>query len=824
MSGKDVSPGEMALAEALARLAGQQSPPAGSGEGESTEASQRPDGVEGPALRPAEPSAPVPRCPAMRTLLREFGEQFEADFRPLVGPIRRAAETLADVSGDWPVCSLLPDLRELAHQVQVLTDKVAEQQAYVLIFGPLKSGKSTFMNAVCSAYVSEVTSMPAYPCIVSVSHSESPGFVVTRYDGREMPIADQRSLHHLVQDAHKELMARIRRVETGGQDFDPATHMPQAYRAIHVRLPMGDLADSGAVLVDTPGLYSRMKFGYDQMTRDFRNAAACAIFIVKTDNLFLEQVFEEFHELLKLFSRVFLIVNLDATKCDLAPDGRLVPSLERQDPRRIIEAFRDLSLNAPLKAADDAGRLKIYPADLLHAASARIRKARTGQVDEQPDPPHGQANFGELLQDLTDYLNSTEYLHEFLHDSLRRAGSLLSQLDELAEHDRVRELARQASALRGAREEAVAQSEAIARLETIDWTSLAAALRRRLATAAADQAEAGRRMTVARIDDELHKWFCTDLPLQELVASSLGPLLARTRDECLSLCREEMTRQAGGAAAGLSLSPEALADLRSVEIDLAAEAREALGAMPAPEEAVPVGVVLRSDDIPVKRGFWDWVLLRSKARVRQRLFGPPQCPEQPIPPEKKAKRLGEAAEEVMRSLARERLRLVLDEAAGQLPERLVDAYASALSGSLRDLLARKEEEVRQRIAELEQELAEAERLLADIAALRDAVERARPLADALRERFVPAERPPEAQAEVTPPEAEATPAEAAEPAAASAEPPSEAVPEAEPSAAPHEAEEAAAPQADEPDEEADLHVLRPMEPPEETGGEGEPAG
>ncbi len=69
--------------------------------------------------------------------------------------------------------------------MQALTDKVAEQQAYVLIFGPLKSGKSTLMNALSAAYVSEVTSLPAYPCMVYVTHADTPGYVVTHYDGRK---------------------------------------------------------------------------------------------------------------------------------------------------------------------------------------------------------------------------------------------------------------------------------------------------------------------------------------------------------------------------------------------------------------------------------------------------------------------------------------------------------------------------------------------------------------------------------------------------------------------------------------------------------------
>ena len=55
--------------------------------------------------------------------------------------------------------------------MQQLSDKVTEQQAYVLIFGPLKSGKSTMMNAIAGSYVSEVSSLPAYPCMVFVGDS-----------------------------------------------------------------------------------------------------------------------------------------------------------------------------------------------------------------------------------------------------------------------------------------------------------------------------------------------------------------------------------------------------------------------------------------------------------------------------------------------------------------------------------------------------------------------------------------------------------------------------------------------------------------------------
>ena len=253
----------------------------------------------------------------MRTVLSEFCEAFENELRPILDPVQQAAEALAGAPEDVPAKRVLPALRDLRHQISALIDKVAEQQAYVLIFGPVKSGKSTFMNALSAAYVSEVTCLPAYPCMVYVSHSDEPGFKVTHYDGREAAFTHRDALREIVADGHYQLTRRIREAELAGETFDPAVHMPDAIRKVDIKLDIPDLAQSGAVLVDTPGLYTRMKFGYDRMTRDFRNAAACAIFIVKTDNLFLEQVFDEFGELLELFSRIFLVVNLDSTKKEI---------------------------------------------------------------------------------------------------------------------------------------------------------------------------------------------------------------------------------------------------------------------------------------------------------------------------------------------------------------------------------------------------------------------------------------------------------------------------------------------------------------------------
>ena len=108
----------------------------------------------------------------MRTLLSQFCDEFGAVVHPLLDPLAKSSESLASLDPGSPIRRLLPGLRDRTHQLQSLATKVEEQQAYVLIFGPLKSGKSTLMNAIAASYVSEVTTMPAYPCMVFVQHAK----------------------------------------------------------------------------------------------------------------------------------------------------------------------------------------------------------------------------------------------------------------------------------------------------------------------------------------------------------------------------------------------------------------------------------------------------------------------------------------------------------------------------------------------------------------------------------------------------------------------------------------------------------------------------
>jgi hypothetical protein len=617
--------------------------------------------------------------PLMQQLLAHYCSALESELTPLLEPLRHAGEAL-EATSELPAQALLPGIRELRTQLQQLVAKVAEQQAYVLIFGPLKSGKSTLMNAICATYVSEVTSLPAYPCLVQVSHAAESHYRVTRYDGDTASFSDPVELHQALEASHRELVETIRRTEAGGEDFEPHRHAPHAIMRIDIRAPAGDLAHSGAVLVDTPGLYSRMKFGYDRMTRDFRDAAASAIFVVKTDNLFLDQVFDEFEELLGLFSRIFLIVNLDAAKRDLQPDGSLRPSIEHEDPQAVVRAFENLSMSAAVKAAREAGRLRIYPVDLLGAASERIR-AKPASAPATAGTP-ARSDFDALLEDLTDYLNSNDYLRGFVADSLRRARSLLAELLRLLDDEGVRHLESRVQRLGTEAAELEERRGALERLRAVDWRLQFEPQRLRLSEVVRAQIEPIGRNAAHSLSGAVDAWFGSDASLLALQRNDVEPTFARCREDCLRLVREALDTELVRAGTGDALAAELRRDFERVDIEPTAHARSALAELRIGDHVTVQPPALGRSLLPVRRTLLDWLLLRSSGRVRDRLFGPPDQPDLPIAPDSKARRLGDPGREAITEMLQGALAPFVERAQRQVPAEAFDAYVKAWSTQL----------------------------------------------------------------------------------------------------------------------------------------------
>ena len=523
----------------------------------------------------------------------------------------------------------LAALNDVRARLRSLTDKLDSQHAYLLIFGPLKSGKSTLMNAISGAYVSEVTSLPGYPCLVFVQDSESARYSVTRYNGRETVFASGLELKGVVEDAHTVLAEEIRATEERGEHFDPGTDFPEAIRRVDIKVPVPALGESAMILVDTPGLYSRMNFGYDVLTREFRDGAACAVFVVKTDNLFLEQVFAEFNQLLGLFSRIFIVVNVDTGKRDLTPDGSLCPSAESEHPERVLEAFRTLSMAGPLRAAHDSGRVRIHAVDLLNAASSSL--SQPGGNGTRPPA------FEAFQDDLMDYLNSSDYTREFIHDSLRQARTLCGEMDATLTGVEVTALRFRQEVL-GAEIRALdSQLGATDRLLNTDWTVLFQKVREDHVLAAEEAVTAKTAQLREEIRQGFTRWMAGSDSIAALPHLHWNPSLTDAARSLTEESKARLERISGTAHAGLNVASDITADLQAAGFSPHDCGRRAFAAAHVDDELAAYRMTLKTDTLPVRKTFADWLLFRSRAKVRERLFGADGSRE--IVPLEKAKRL-----------------------------------------------------------------------------------------------------------------------------------------------------------------------------------------
>jgi Dynamin family len=574
----------------------------------------------------------------MKTEIARFCEACSQSLQALPDALNTAAARIEKIEKPELVQHSFNTLNDIRARLRSLTDKLGSQQAYLLIFGPLKSGKSTLMNAISGTYVSEVSSLPGYPCLVFVQHAPEKHFSVTRYNGRESVFTDTTVLKDVISDGHFALAEQIRVTERRGESFDPRSHFTEAIRRVDIKVPVETLRESSTVLVDTPGLYSRMNFGYDVITREFRNSAACAVFVVKTDNLFLEQVFAEFNQLLGLFSRIFLVINVDSSKRDLQPDGSLQPSAESQDPQQILEAFKTLSMAGPLRDAYDKGRVRIHAVDLLNAASSFLTKNGNGNGNGNGADKQRIA-FEAFMRDLADYLNSSDYTREFIEDSLRQGHALCSEAHAISEGPEFDEIRLQQEQLREQIAMVDSKLAAVDRLLKVDWDATFEKSRAEHQPRCDEAITAQSAQLTREMGESLDQWYGGSESLKSLVDDRWNLLIAAAAKSLAEGTRDRLARLLNTPFGGAEPAAMVMSDLHSVGFNLGPSAKAAVPALNPDDLIGSYQTTIDASTIPVRKSFVDWLLFRKVASVRRRLFGEDLA--QDIAPEVKQKRLPE---------------------------------------------------------------------------------------------------------------------------------------------------------------------------------------
>jgi energy-coupling factor transporter ATP-binding protein EcfA2 len=619
----------------------------------------------------------------MKTEISRFSDDCLKILESLPPALDAAADHF-EKSGDPALFRLpLTKLNDVRAHLRSLVEKLGSQQAYLLIFGPLKSGKSTLMNAISGAYVSEVTSLPGYPCLVFVRHAESPRFSATRYNGRESVFANGRALKEVIADSHHALARQIREAEDRGIAFDPRTHFSEAIRRVDVNLPVPILAESGTVLVDTPGLYSRMNFGYDVMTREFRDSAACAVFVVKTDNLFFEQVFAEFNQLLDIFSRIFIVINVDSSKRDLLPDGTLRPSAESSHPDRVIEAFKTLSMAGPLRKAYEEKRVRLHAVDLLSAASALLSYNGHSSPDENPQ----KEAFDGFHRDLTEYLNSTDYTTEFIRDSLRQGHTLCAEARNIFEGDEISRVHKEQTELEKQLRDFDDRIATVDRLLKVDWDTAFELTRADAARRGKDAIPARAIVLWKEMRAALERWYAGNDSLRALVDDYWSPLLIAAGQDLAKEAAAHLRSAVATPLGGAEPAAAVMADVHEVGFSFQKAAQAAISALGASEIEAPYRASIKADAIPVRKSLGDSIFFRSEVAVRSRLFG--EQLDQKMTAAEKQQRLAEASREVILRQMEEIVRQKLPSLPVSYSERLMADYVAkfraAVSESLREL-------------------------------------------------------------------------------------------------------------------------------------------
>lgn len=621
-------------------------------------------------------------------------------------------------------------------ELKKVLEKVREQNAFVLIFGPLKSGKSTLMNALSRDYVSEVTALPAYPCLVYVKYAETPYFKIRFYNGDVLEPADNDEMNQLIEQEHRKLAEEVRKAEEAGELFDPHTHYPQAIESYEVGVPANHLEEGQTILVDTPGLYSRMKFGYDLMTRQFRDRAACAIFVVKSDNLFLEQVFAEFGDLLALFSRIFLVVNIDSQKRDLTPDGKLRPSLEARSPEQVIQAFESYAMSAALRKAYQDGRLKIFPIDLL-TASSNVLQGNTSPAPENinsedeeedsaaeegsgfPIPSASSADqpvnkdtfiqsFSRFENELTEYLNGSEYLNDFREDIHRRVLTSLHTIQDELVANLFNPLEQRISSAKEELQITERKKRAIQDLTAFNWPKAMAGLSGLMDSVNREFVIKERKQLEESLNKSLETWLQNDETIEGLLQTQWNAQLESSRRKSRDILAKNIEGTLGRVPLGFTPDQKiqsALEDLGVTPSSLRDKMwSQTLETLPSQQGWT---LDLDREAIPLKKSFWQIVLFRSRKSICRKLFTASE-EKGSLDPSLKDKHFGESAKVYLQEKLSEHVASLYPEALNQLGKALTQHYGQTVGyyfgKTLKDegaRLAIRVPELKQRIRKLE---------------------------------------------------------------------------------------------------------------------------
>jgi hypothetical protein len=351
--------------------------------------------------------------------------------------LKAAAEPLVKGSDE----GLLEDPGDrLGECVEVASDESAKLRSNrfrIGIFGLVKAGKSTLINALAEEYVSEVDTLPATTAALHLVRRA--GKPVIHY----LPAAKRPS-----READKAEVLRL---------LDEKGNPDNAERVDFVDYPV-DLKylEEDVVLVDTPGLGYLLKSISDRAGRELHESVHAVVLVLRIfgGQPWQRDVREFLAEAVQRVPRVFVALNCDERKPEEWGDEPF-----RRLTDRLTAELRESART--LRAALEDGRLTVHCLSALQAASGVLR------MRTSPDPAEAlrdleHSRFPEFRRALTEFAGGDKRLW----DDLRfRSRGLAERVASLRESVRATVLVHLRTALERAEAEVKENTDRLARLE-----------------------------------------------------------------------------------------------------------------------------------------------------------------------------------------------------------------------------------------------------------------------------------------------------------------------------------------------------------------------
>lgn len=263
--------------------------------------------------------------------------------------------------------------------IERLANHTRFPEVRILIFGPLKSGKSTLMNVLARNFrVSQVDPRPAFPCVIEV-RGAADGNETSEFFKKD---GESPYLKCSIDESRTKLDALLQEYISGFPSERPVKIVQHIN--FNEGFRNGGILEDGIsmVLVDSPGLLFDDK-EYTEETDRQREEADVAVLLLRPEQLFFKEINGIIRKALgggdngrgNAYQRIFVIVNASQSATQISPDGKFERYNQIDKKKEILDYFIQ-----HVATEDIAGRLckqkdiSIDSIDLLEASRSLSEK------------------------------------------------------------------------------------------------------------------------------------------------------------------------------------------------------------------------------------------------------------------------------------------------------------------------------------------------------------------------------------------------------------------------------------------------------------------